>query len=1420
MPWGAAIGAIGAIGASAISSSNGGNTTTTQSGPPAWVQQDYQKAAGIAQGLAGQPLNQYQGQVVAGFSPMQQQGMQGVESAQNIANPYINTASQYASSAGKPIGVPGQLSNGQLNGLYSQGLNYSNQAAGTNISGAGQPGIGQAYSGANYGQNAAGQGANSIGKAVGMGSAQNYGGNVQQYMSPYTQNVVNSTQAEFNNQNAQQQQGVIGNAVSSGAFGGDRASVAQGITAGQQALAQAPVIAGLENQGYTNAQNQLNTQQQLGIQGGQAAGQLGLSAGQLQSQTGLQAAGLGQSAAQQQAALQQQSAQAQMGLFSGQQQTGIGAQEASGWLGANAANIYGALGQQAQSSALTGASALYNMGSQQQNLEQEQLNVPYEQFAAQQAYPFQTGQYEINALEGLGSQSGGTSSTTAPGPSLISQGIGGAALGAGLYNSFGGGSISPYSIDGSVGGPALTSQSIDSFNPGGTSIPYTPQQTGGRIKRAAGGGMGMTNSPFGAFASPMASGMTFGQPPKAYASGGVAGLADNGIEDPSISVIPNMPDQTQRRNNIPPPPNPSPYSATGNSPNDMASLMQFSQMASSFNRGGTVPRGFASGGSQKTTNQFGQTGNMTNGFPTTGVVGSQMGSRGISHPMLAGPQNVAVPTDAAYGKNLDTNYSPPPVSSAPFTSTGFPVLNHGVGNPQTVTVTPVQRADGSWSAPLTQQYGEQHVGHPGYGTTQFTANAIKNGAGSNADAAMIPGQIDLSTLPLASGGPVGFASRSHYDDGGGIVSQTGAASAGLPVAGGNPIAQGMYSNIAHLPPEKLQELAVRLPPQSAQGQLVRRALQMSHVNPQASETQGQQQVAPQQAPQQSPLPQQQPTMARGGRLNYAPGGDIGLPPPDDSAFGGLDGLPDDLKPAGLSSNGRTIFDLSGGDQNLSAKGITTPVSGALASSSGPHGGSTGFTPRPAPTLTIPDAPSGVSAPPEDADLAGKAVNALSPTKGGQGEQSGTSNFMQSPWMALAATGAGMLASRDPHAGVAIGQGLETGLKFGEEQQKQQQENQWKNKDVDLRAQQLSQSLGEQKIRQDQFTAEQARLKQDHDDQVTYQNKDLAQRASDNAENRALRFSVANRPDVDYIGPSTDPANPGSVFLDKHTMKPVIVPMPIGSKTASAEGTSIPARDPSQSSEDYLKSLDPKVATGALDLYQGKVPWPTGMSARSPFALATVQAAEQAYPDIDATTYGSRQKAVNSFSPGSKNGDTVRSIGVAADHLDTLRAAIGALDNGDVATWNGLKNKFQTQFGVSDAPMTFDTVKQLVSDEVVKGVVGTAAGVTDRSGLQHDINSANAPQILNGVLDKGIVPLLHGQLVGLQHQYEVGTKRTDWNDRLSDAAKSIYNAPVPMSRDSSGVPLHAIGTLRGDPSTAAQFDAQFGKGASLRYLGSQ
>ncbi|MDE2096855.1 MAG: hypothetical protein KGL39_06370 [Patescibacteria group bacterium] len=124
-------------------------------------------------------------------------------------------------------------------------------------------------------------------------------GQISSYMNPYTSSVINATQDQFNTANAQQQSQLLGNAASQGALGGDRSAVAQASLAGQQQLAQAPVIAGLNSQNYSQALAAAQAQQatqlaaagQLGGLGSTAAnialgaGQAQIGAGTLQQQT-------------------------------------------------------------------------------------------------------------------------------------------------------------------------------------------------------------------------------------------------------------------------------------------------------------------------------------------------------------------------------------------------------------------------------------------------------------------------------------------------------------------------------------------------------------------------------------------------------------------------------------------------------------------------------------------------------------------------------------------------------------------------------------------------------------------------------------------------------------------------------------------------------------------------------------------------------------------------------------------------------------------------------------------------------------------------------------------------------------------------------------------------------------------------------
>lgn len=231
---------------------------------------------------------------------------------------------------------------------------------------AGGTAISNAASGANLGSLAAmaGQGAadpyiQAAGTGLGTagattaGAAGYQGANAyQQFMSPFQQQVLDATLAEYDT-HAQQQQATLG-ASAGNAYGGGRFGVAQGQLAADQGSQRALLQAQLLSQGFGQAQGQANTAfgQQLGMgaqQANQAAAQLGIgqqALGQATGNVGLygSAAGMqGQVGGQQQNMLGNQLSQ--LGALQNQGMTQ--GQFATTGLG-NLLNTYTTMGQQNQ----------------------------------------------------------------------------------------------------------------------------------------------------------------------------------------------------------------------------------------------------------------------------------------------------------------------------------------------------------------------------------------------------------------------------------------------------------------------------------------------------------------------------------------------------------------------------------------------------------------------------------------------------------------------------------------------------------------------------------------------------------------------------------------------------------------------------------------------------------------------------------------------------------------------------------------------------------------------------------------------------------------------------------------------------------------------------------------------------------------
>lgn len=273
----------------------GGQTTSTTqsstSAPPAYLSDAYKSILNQGQQVSQLPLQQYGGPLLAGFTPLQNGAFNNIAGAAGSWSPYMNSASNLINSATQPI--------------WSQIPQYNQQ-------------------------------------------------NIDQFMSPYTNDVVNAAQNDMARANATQQQQESGRQVMGGAFGGSGAEAAKNNLAYSQAQGDASTLANLRNSAFNNGQQAFMNQQGL---------QLGAIASQ--NATALQGAG-----------------------------------------------VDAGLGTQNLSDILSQAAAQGNAGTVQQGLVQQQLNIPYQQFQQQQAYPYQQLQYFTNLASGVSGGAGATTSGT------------------------------------------------------------------------------------------------------------------------------------------------------------------------------------------------------------------------------------------------------------------------------------------------------------------------------------------------------------------------------------------------------------------------------------------------------------------------------------------------------------------------------------------------------------------------------------------------------------------------------------------------------------------------------------------------------------------------------------------------------------------------------------------------------------------------------------------------------------------------------------------------------------------------------------------------------------------------------------------------------------------------------------------------
>jgi hypothetical protein len=165
------------------------------------------------------------------------------------------------------------------------------------------------------------------------------------------------------------------------------------------------------------------------------------------------------------------------------------------------------------------------------------------------------------------------------------------------------------------------------------------------------------------------------------------------------------------------------------------------------------------------------------------------------------------------------------------------------------------------------------------------------------------------------------------------------------------------------------------------------------------------------------------------------------------------------------------------------------------------------------------------------------------------------------------------------------------------------------------------------------------------------------------------------------------------------------------------------------------------------------------------AAAAAQKYMEEHPDATSEEIGNfvaglqgQISTTTAFDRG-KQGDTVRSLNVAIDHLAVLQDAADALQNGDVKRFNQAGNIIAKELGYP-APTEFGAVKSIVKDELVKAVLGGAGALGDRQEVEQQLDAANSPEQMMGVIRR-YEQLMGGQMRGLLQQF-VTSKAGDEN----------------------------------------------------------
>ena len=438
--------------ASLLQGSPGSTSQTVTTQTPPWMQDAIYNTVSWAQNLANKPYAAYEGPRLAGFTPIQQQGMQATLGAAGAFQPFLGAATGTLGEAAA-IRSAGMIGGGGPSAAAA-GSPLIQQGAAIKSADVAKPYFDQGVSPITMaGQGSALKEASPfLEQATGMSplsaaqpylnrAEQTFPGAVEQYMNPYTKNVVNQIADVGVRQLQEKFLPAIGEEfIKAGQFGGSRMGefgaralrdVQEGVLAEQAKALQAGYgqAADIFGQDVARQAQLAGTAGQLGsaqqralLEAGQTRGQLSTSDLQRLLASGVSIADIGKSygALTAQDASRMVQAGEAMGALTGQDasrmlQADIARAQAAAQDAANLRAIgqqYGALGEMSQMLGLRGAESIYGVGQKEQDMAQKALDLAYQQYQEETKYPYQQLAFQSDIIRGFPASSTGTTQTS------------------------------------------------------------------------------------------------------------------------------------------------------------------------------------------------------------------------------------------------------------------------------------------------------------------------------------------------------------------------------------------------------------------------------------------------------------------------------------------------------------------------------------------------------------------------------------------------------------------------------------------------------------------------------------------------------------------------------------------------------------------------------------------------------------------------------------------------------------------------------------------------------------------------------------------------------------------------------------------------------------------------------------------------